>query len=64
MIDKSIVTSIPKRKKIQKKKRIKKKKQRKPKKIWLESEDFQLLQLIKKYGPSKWSVIASFMNGR
>lgn len=53
-----------KKKKIIKKRKGKKKKQRKPKRIWLESEDLQLLNLIRKYGPSKWSIIASFMNGR
>lgn len=46
------------------KKRDRKKKARKPKKIWSQEEDDLLLKLINKYGPSKWSVIASFMVDR
>ena len=43
-----------------KKKKVKK--PRKPKRIWTEEEDKVLLSLIKKYGATKWSVIASHMN--
>lgn len=42
----------------------KRKKLRKPKKIWSQDEDELLLNLIEKYGPSKWSIIASFMTNR
>lgn len=49
---------------IRKRKKDKRKKLRKPKKIWSQEEDELLLNLIEKYGPSKWSIIASFMNNR
>lgn len=45
-------------------KKEKKKRVRKPKKIWTQEEDELLLKLIDQYGPTKWSVIASFMDNR
>ncbi|KAG7381070.1 hypothetical protein PHYPSEUDO_006504 [Phytophthora pseudosyringae] len=34
------------------------------KRPWSEAEDKRMLQLVKKYGASKWAVIASFLKGR
>ena len=42
--------------KISKKKRVKR--------IWTETEDKQLLKLIERYGPSKWSIISTYMKNR
>ncbi len=51
-----------KRRKINK--RGKRTKAKREKRIWTEAEDKELLKLIKVYGPLKWSIIATFMNGR
>lgn len=37
---------------------------KRPKNIWGPEEDAKLLELIDLYGPSRWSMIASFMPGR
>lgn len=34
------------------------------KKIWTSSEDAELLKLIERYGPARWSTIAGFIQGR
>lgn len=34
------------------------------KRPWSEEEDIQMLHLVKKYGASKWSVIASYLKDR
>ena len=49
---------------LKKRKKEKRRKIRKPKKIWSKEEDDLLLALIEQYGPSKWSIIASFMQER
>ncbi|POM69592.1 Hypothetical protein PHPALM_14108 [Phytophthora palmivora] len=34
------------------------------KKPWTEEEDLQMIELVEKYGASKWAVIASYLSGR